>query len=476
MKSDPVRRLALTILVEVEAGKVLDRQLDAAFDQLSEPRDRAFLAEMVRGTIQWRERYRHVLKSFVSRQLPEDPVLLQLLFMSTHQLLAMGSVPPYAAIHQAGQLCRERVGEDKVGFVNGLLQAMRRRLLPEAGNQVGDAAEAGRLPDPSRVLTLFDDVSADPVRHLAAWQSHPHWLIKRWVERFGPEATGAICAANNQPLDLCLRVLEPQPVAEACGLLEDAGCPVTNVEESRSLVVSGRLARPQLRALLERFPWLIVQDETVQRATSWLMSGREDLQQAGRWPGNDLPVLDMCASPGGKTVRLAAGWTDTGPLLAMDSRPERLARLRDTIQRTGHNEVHVLLGDGTCPPVEPGTCAAVLVDGPCSGTGVIRHHPEARWRLERRSPRRNGKVLELLAVKAAELLAPGGLLMYATCSLEREENEKVIEAVLAQVEDLEPCPDPSGRWQRLWLPGQDGGGDGFFAARLSRKVRQGVTL
>jgi 16S rRNA (cytosine967-C5)-methyltransferase len=472
MKSDPVRRLALTILVEVEAGKILDRQLDAAFDQLSEPRDRAFLAEMVRGTIQWRERYRHILKSFAKRQLPEDPVLLQLLFLSTHQLLAMGSVPPYAAIHQAGQLCRERVSDDKVGFVNGLLQALKRRLLPEEGNQ----ADAARLPDPSRLLPLFDDLSTDPVRHLAAWQSHPMWLIQRWVDRFGAEATEAICNANNQPLDLGLRVLEPQSVAEACALLQEAGCPAIRVEESRSLVVPGRLARPQLRELLERFPWLIVQDETVQRATSWLMSGRDDLQQAGHWPGEDLPVLDMCASPGGKTVRLAAGWADMGPLLAMDGRPERLARLRDTVQRTGHHEVQILLGDGTCPPLEPGSCAAVLVDGPCSGTGVIRHHPEARWRLERRSPKRNGKVLEQLALKAAELLAPGGLLMYATCSLEIEENEKVIASVLAQVEDLEPCPDSSGRWQRLWLPGQDGGGDGFFAARLSRKVRQGVSL
>ena len=200
----------------------------------------------------------------------------------------------------------------------------------------------------------------------------------------------------------------------------------------------------------------------MQRATSWLMSGREDLRQAGRWPGNDLPVLDMCASPGGKTVRLAAGWTDTGPLLAMDGRPGASGTA------AGHDPADVVTtgstscsGTAPAPALRPGTCAAVLVDGPCSGTGVIRHHPEARWHLERRSPRRNGKVLESLAVKAADLLAPGGLLMYATCSLEEEENEKVIEAVLAQVEDLEPCPDPSGPlaaavaawpgWGRRWI-------------------------
>jgi len=111
----------------------------------------------------------------------------------------------------------------------------------------------------------------------------------------------------------------------------------------------------------------------------------------------------------------------------------------------------------------------VLLDGPCSGTGVLRHHPEGRWRLNSDVPARNGPTLLELADNAAVLLEPGGLLMYATCSLEPEENEEVIDRLLAERSDLEPAPSAGdGQWRRLWLPGESPG-DGFFAARMRKK-------
>jgi 16S rRNA (cytosine967-C5)-methyltransferase len=128
----------------------------------------------------------------------------------------------------------------------------------------------------------------------------------------------------------------------------------------------------------------------------------------------------------------------------------------------------VLLADGRRPPLRPGSLAAVLLDGPCSGTGVLRHHPEGRWRLRASHIERSAERLGELAAAAADLPAAGGRLLYATCSLEPEENDMIVDALLAGGAGLEPEPDEQGRWQRLWLPHQCGG-DGFYAARLRRR-------
>ena len=468
MRVDPVRLQALDILVQVDRGELLDPLLNQALIELDDPRGGAFLAELVRGTIQWQARYRHVLQTFVTRKLPDDGVLRQLLYLSLHQLLGLNGVPPYAAIHQAGELCRQRVSPGKVGFVNGVLQAVRRKIIPDRKNGQ-DADGAASLAKEKRLLRLFADLQADPVGWTAAWHSHPQWLVKRWWDRWGREKTEAICAANNRPVELCFHVLEPATAQQAGQEMAAAGCPVIAPLSGRALVASQRLGQKQLRELLERFSYLIVQDAAIQEATGWLLSGRQATPRSPVWSDPELNVLDLCAAPGGKTAFLASAWGRAQRVVALDNRPERVALLRDTLQRTGLQAVKVVQADGLHPPLADQSCSAVLLDGPCSGTGVLRHHPEGRWRLNQKAPRRNGTLLLKLAEKAADLLAPGGLLMYATCSLEIQENEDVLTALLAGRSDLEPVPDDQGRWQRQWFPGARGG-DGFFAARLQKKI------
>ena len=142
--------------------------------------------------------------------------------------------------------------------------------------------------------------------------------------------------------------------------------------------------------------------------------------------------------------------------------------MASTVKRIETKRVDVLLADGGKAPFAPGTFAAVLLDGPCSGTGVLRHHPEGRWKLKARVPVLKGRALVDLAAAAVDLLAPGGMLMYGTCSLEQEENEAVIDALMKQRDDLEPAYASCGRWRRTWLPGE-AQGDGFFAARMRKK-------
>lgn len=466
MRIDPVRLQALDLLVRVERGEPLDGLLDTALAGARDGRDAAFLAELVRGSVQWRERYRHVLAAFVTRKLPDDPTLRQILFLTLHQLLALDRVPPYAAVHQAGQLCRQRVGVRQVGFVNGVLQAVRRRLRPDSA----EGPDQGPTPAEreTRLRALFEDLTPDPVAWAAAWHSLPAWLVRGWRGQYGPDRVEGLCAAANLPVELCFHVLEPADPVAAAARLEEAGCPVRPGSDPRTLVAAERMTQATLRTILAPSPELIIQDATVQEATGWLLAGQELLTRGPAWADPTLKVLDLCAAPGGKTVRLAAGWRGPHQVVAMDNRPGRVDLLRDTLGRTGRQDVAVFQADGLAPPLAEGSCAAVLLDGPCSGTGVLRHHPDGRWQLQPATPARNGRLLLRLAEKAADLLAPGGLLMYATCSLEKQENQDVVEALLAARPDLAPAPDDQGRWRRQWLPGQ-AVGDGFFAARLLKK-------
>jgi len=452
MSADPVRGRALRILADVYGGSHLDTLLDRALDSTPEPQDKAFLAELVRGTLQWRGRYQHILQGFVERRLPADARLLALFHLSLHQLLTLDSVPPFAVLHQAGELCRKHISERKVGFVNGVLRAMMRRLLDSAG-------EGGVKPE--ALQDLFAGLQEGSDEYLAAWHAHPVWLVRRWLERYGPERTAAMLAFNNQPVSPAFHVLAPSDPVRTAQALSSLGLETTAALDGRCLLLKGRAPRALIAEAMEQHPHLIVQDATVQQATGWLLSEGAD-------PGGS--VLDMCAAPGGKTARMAAAWPQAGRVVTMDNRPHRIRMLQETVSRLQDTRIEVVEGDGLAAPFAPGRFDAVLLDGPCSGTGVLRHHPDGRGQLGKNVPARNGRILRKLAHAAVDLLAPGGTLLYATCSLEVHENERVLDKLLKERDDLETAPDSEGRWRRMWLPGEgDVPGDGFFAARLRRR-------
>ncbi len=448
MSVAPARRQAWRILTRVQGGAPLDPQLEAALAREPEARSRAFLAELVKGTLRWQGRYDHLIGRLSRRRAPRDARLLCLLRLSLHQLIALHGVPDYAVLHQAGELCRQEVSPRLVGYVNGLLQATVRRLRA--------------APTPAAALApLFPPPDTDPVGHLSAWHSHPRWLVARWLRRWGPAAAEALCRHDNEPPPLCLHVLPPADPAATAAALAAAGLDVeAGRHHDRALRVRERLERDRLEALLAARPELIVQDEGAQLVCEFLAADPPD-----------GALLDMCAAPGGKTVDLAARRRPgaPGPLVAADVAPARLRLVRDATRRTGL-AADLVAADGAAPPFAAGRFAAVLLDGPCSGTGVLRHHPEGRWRLQERDlPRRRARLLTL-GRRAATLLAAGGLLLYATCSLEPEENEEVVAALLADglLEPAPPGGGPPAAARRAWLP-QETGTDGFFAARLRRK-------
>ena len=444
MNVTPVRLLALDVLQAVTSGDDLDRILDRARGQLPEARDRSLLAELVKGTLQWQALYDHLIKQFSRRRSPREIRLVNILRLSLHQLVGLDGIPAYAAIHEAGQLCRSHASTRRfVPFVNGLLQSVQRSFQTAAGDRR------------ERLAALLGDTGADPAEALAVRESLPAWLIRRWLARWGEEATVAICRFQNEPFPVTCHVLPGVSQQVALDLMAEAGHECSAGRGPRSLVLTGKPDQTELTRLLEDFPFLIVQDESVQDATGWLLRG-----VSGTW-------LDMCAAPGGKTAHLACGLPEATCAVAMDTRPGRVQLLCQTLKRIEQVRVNVLLADGKRPPLGRNSLDVVLLDGPCSGTGVLRHHPDGRWRLEPGDLQGHGRDLVALGLSAGELLRPGGYLLYATCSLEAEENEDVVAELIARTGDLQPAADEDGRWQRVWLPGQLGG-DGFFAARLRK--------
>lgn len=492
MSGDPVRRAALDVLVDVGSGAGLSARLDAALAGCRDARDAAFLAELVKGTVRFQGRYDQLVRRLSRRgRLPADRAVLALLRLGLHQLIDCAGVPAYAAVDTTVTLCRQRLAARQAPFVNAVLQNVARRLASGAGPAAAEAARAatagsGVGAPASRMAAageaaageaaagaeaaladLFPPRDREPAAYLAAWHSHPRWLVERWLARWGYERTEALCRHNNRPAPVTLHVLAPHAPAAAAARLAAAGWETAPGRlHPRALVLRGRPAQQELRALLAAEPALLVQDEAAQAACAWLAAGGP-----GGAGGSGAGWADLCAAPGGKTFHLRALWGGAAPVVAMDRSAARLARLVENGKRIEGGAPLVVRADAGAPPLRAGRWDAAVLDGPCSGTGVMRHHPEGRWRLQPSWLAASGARLRELAATAARLLRPGGRLLYVTCSLEPEENEDVVAAVVAAglcAPDPHPEGGAEGGWQRAWLPPLTES-DGFFAARLRRR-------
>jgi len=291
-----------------------------------------------------------------------------------------------------------------------------------------------------------------------AWGSHPEWLVERWLERWGPADTAALVAANNTRPDLYLRLLS----ADAGQRLRAAGIGAEPHPLARHVV---RLAAGgDLTAALAAAP-SVVQDPAAALVTQYA----------------DVPptavVADLCAAPGGKALVLAAAARYT---VAADRSFGRMRRIRENLERTRGQGAALAAGlvvaDGRAPALR--TADVVLLDAPCTGTGTLRRHPDGRWRIQPADLAALGRLQRELLDAAAQLVRPGGVLLYSTCSLEPEENEAQVTWFLDRYPEYSPAPTGAvppdvrnGAWLSV-LP-QRHGCDGAFAARLLRSGHAG---
>jgi 16S rRNA (cytosine967-C5)-methyltransferase len=395
------RELALGILLRVEKGAHASPLLDARGREL-DARDRDFLRALVKKTLRGAIRLDHVLQRHLEQPAASlDPPVRAALRLGAAQLLLMDRVPAHAAVGEAVAAIRVFVPK-AAGLVNAVL-----RRVAEKERRPGDV----RLP-----------LDADPIARLALETSHPEWLVRRWVSAFGETAARAALEADDvdAPTDL---LADPR-----------AG----SVDEILAALAAGGVTA-------ERSAWapLALTVTSGNAAAHPLVSGGAlavvDVAAqalAALLPGAGL-ALDLAAAPGGKTRALLASGR-ARRVVALERTASRAARLAANLAAAGRRgEVLVVRADAGIPPLPRGRFDAVLLDAPCSGTGTLRKNPEIRLRLEAGDLEGFARTQSRLLDAGLSLVAPGGTLLYVTCSLEPEENEDVIDAVLAARPEFE---------------------------------------
>ncbi len=399
----PAREAAYEVLRAVSTGSAdLPYALARARARLPDERDRALASEIATGTLRWQGTFDHVIAELSRRPVAKlDPEVLDILRSATFQLLHLDRVPAAAVVSDAVNMTK-KAGKKSAGpFVNALLRRISR--------------ERAQLPVPPRPENLDDRAAA--LDYLTVTLSHPRWLAARWLDRYGFAATEAWLRFNNQPAPLTLRVNRLRTTGTA--LAESLAAHGVQIVPGRfapdAWVVSK--GNPLLTPLADTGAF-VVQDEASQLVAS-LVSAR-----AGE------RVLDACASPGGKTTAIAAAMGDRGLIVATDVRGRRVDLLARTVRASGAQSVKIVQADASALPLRA-TFDWVLLDVPCSGLGTLRRDPDVRWRRSETDLVRLAASQRQLLEETARVLAPGGRLVYSTCSSEPEENEDVVAALVA---------------------------------------------
>jgi 16S rRNA (cytosine967-C5)-methyltransferase len=426
--------------------------------------DRALATELVYGTLRWRGRIDYLLRHALEQPIEKlEPRVASALRIGTYQLVFSDRIPASAAVDESVRCVRALGVERATGLVNAVL----RRL----------SAEHTEIELPS--------LDEDPVGHLTHALSLPQWIAELWLESYGAVDAAALAKASNEPPPLTVRantrkLTREQLLEKLLPRFPDA----VVCRYARHGIQLGRRGDPARDpAFLEGL--FSVQDEAAQLVVDLLDPQPGEL------------VLDVCAAPGGKTAAISERLGERGGVLALDRHAGRLGLVARGVRRLGLDNVHSLQRDAsqslTDLPVEwldklelansetlgqqPLLFDRVLVDAPCSGLGTLRRNPDARWRLSPGSPAELARIQRAILGQAAAVLRPGGCLVYSTCTLHPEENERVVKAFLdadsrfrmasasALPDGLEPLICADGTLQSFPHVHD---ADGFFAARMER--------
>lgn len=438
----PARAVAARVLERVETDDAwADLALDAEVKRATPtPRDVGLATEIVYGTLRWQRYLDWILAPHSRRSLDAlDPRVRVALRMAAYQLVFLERVPSFAAVNDAVTLARGR----KPGlaeYTNAVLRSFARRGARE------------REPAPPR----------DPVDALATRCSFPTWLATRWVGRYGADDAEALMRALNERPPVTLRAntlrLTREALAERLAAEDDVATrPTPHAPDG---LIAARAGEPGAwRVFVEGA--CVAQDEASMLVTR-LLEPR---------PGET--VADVCAAPGTKTTHLAQLMDNRGRILALDPQPARLARVDEAVARLGISIVETVPATvQETARARAATCDAVLVDAPCSNLGVLRRNPDVKWRRRPEDVGTSAERQREILAAAATMLRPGGRLVYATCSLEPEENEGVVDAFLRGHADFRLEPPASfplaldDGMLRLRPDRLDT--DGFTAVRLRR--------
>jgi len=407
----PARIAAYEVLRRVSDGQSdLATVLARLRDSLTDERDRALATDIAVGTMRWRNALDVLIARAAKRAIDRlDPEVLDILRLSTYQLLHLTRVPASAVVDDAVDLTKKAGKKSASGLVNAVLRTISR--------------QRNALPLPPRPSAPSHRAAA--LAYLETTLSHPHWLAERWMDRVGFERTESWMQFNNGPGPLTLRVLRSAGTRDA--LLNELQA---NGVDARAATYAPDAIVLERGALASPFQdgRVTIQDEASQLVALL----------AGESPGP--LVLDTCAAPGGKATAIAATLGEREILVACEKRDRRIALLRRTVSATRTERIRVLQADATRPlPFEP-VFSTVFVDAPCSGLGTLRRDPDIRWRRTAADLPALADTQRTMLANAASVVRVGGRLVYATCSSEPEENEQIARAFLAEHPEFRLLP------------------------------------
>ena len=405
--------------------------------------DKNFMTELVYGTLQHEQLLNFYVTPFFNGKVKAwVRILIQ---MTLYQMLFLDSVPEHAAISEAVKIAKKRGGQFNGKLVNAILREMTRTPLPSL------------------------DTIKDEAERLAVETSHPLWLIKLWSKQFGWEKTIQMARANNERVNVTIRVNGVRGTREELKQkLESEGitCEYGNLSQDALLILKGNVIKTKA---FEQ-GWFYVQDESSMLVARALK------------PKHHSKVLDTCSAPGGKTTHVAELMRQTGTVYAHDVYEHKIKLIEDNVKRLGLTNVVATLQDATTLNERYGSDSfdAVLVDAPCSGLGILRRHPEVKITKQPSDLDEIMMIQKKILNTVAPLVKVGGTLVYSTCTVNRKENDKMVEQFLAQHPEYELDPTLVNRLPEVLheqtkngmvqlFPG-DYQTDGFFIACLKRQA------
>jgi 16S rRNA (cytosine967-C5)-methyltransferase len=438
------RQIAFNALLEIYyRGAYTDIALDRMLDKNNLSKlDRNLACELVYGIVRRQRTLDRIIDIFGKKPAVKQPHNLRIiLHLGLYQLRYLQQIPVPAAIDTSVQLAKENGQQNLSGVVNGLLRQYQRLA------EVKDPLELG----------------GDSIEDIGIAYSFPNWIVANFITEIGKEETKQILDWFNHPPQLDLRVnTRSISVSELASKLTDINIehtPLPHLPQSLRLM-KGVGAIKDLIGYHEG--WWLVQDSSAQLVTHLLAP------QAGE------SIVDACAAPGGKTTHIAEMMDDRGEIWAIDPTPKRLQKITENATRLRLKSIQTLVGDSRTLDRFIDSADRVLLDVPCSGLGTLHKRPDLRWRQEQGKIRDIIKLQRELLDNCATWVKKGGILVYSTCTLNKEENEGTIEAFLATHPNWQIEPPPSDSpasvfattkgWIKI-LPHQHQM-DGFFMVRL----------
>jgi 16S rRNA (cytosine967-C5)-methyltransferase len=435
------RNLAVKILNRVErTDSYLDKVLDIELKQSEiSDQDKGLLTEIVHGVLRWQSRLDWVLNGFSHGNFSKAEINVKnAMRVALYQIMFLDKIPHSAAVNEGVEFVKRIRGDRPAGLVNAVLRNIIRNI------------EGIRYP-----------AEEEPVQHLAVFYSHPQWMVRRWLARFGADETKKLLMSGNERPGLALRInkmrVEPGVFLRQLDQLDIAYTGSSHLDHFVKVKSLSRIGQMDLF----RKGMFTIQDESAALPCLLL-----DVRPGQR-------VIDLCAAPGGKTTNIAERMQNQGEIVAIDKYEAKLGLIKGSCERLGITNVTLVAADASTYAAE--LADRVLLDAPCSGLGVLCKKPDIKWKRDVTDLDRLVKTQRVLLDHAAELVKPGGVLVYSTCTMEPEENIERVKEFLAGHPEFRL--DDARTLVPHDLVSTDGcvetfphrhGMDGSFAARLVR--------